>query len=86
MQNLPSQKLAVGSGVTQSLRQFGTVLGISLAFVILGEAPDRAALFQGTFLLMIASGLSVSLLSLGINTRPARGAGQARDGARACRT
>jgi EmrB/QacA subfamily drug resistance transporter len=70
VQNLPPQKLAVGSGVNQAVRQFGTVLGVSLTFAILGDAPSSAPLFHGIYLLMIASGLSVSVLSLGITTVP----------------
>src|SRR5215510_1088019 len=72
VQNLPPQKLAVGSGVNQAVRQFGTVLGVSLTFAILGDAPSAVPLFHGIYLLMIASGLSVSILSLGINTLPKR--------------
>jgi hypothetical protein len=74
VQNLPPQKLAVGSGVNQAIRQFGTVLGVSLTFAILGDAPSAVPLFHGIYLLMIASGLSVSVLSLGINTLPKQGA------------
>lgn len=72
--HLPPQKLAVGSGVNQAIRQFGTVLGVSLTFAILGDAPSAVLPFHGIYLLMIASGLSVSLLSLGIDTLPRRGA------------
>jgi MFS family permease len=72
VQNLPLQKLAVGSRVNQALRQFGTVLGVSLTFAILGDAPSAVPLFHGIYLLMIASGLSVSVLSLGIDTLPKR--------------
>jgi EmrB/QacA subfamily drug resistance transporter len=74
VQNLPRQKLAVGSGVNQAIRQFGTVLGVSLTFALLGDTPSAVALFHGIYLLMIASGLSVSVLSLGIDTLPKRGA------------
>ena len=74
VQNLPPQKLAVGSGVNQAVRQFGTVLGVSLTFAILGDAPSAVPLFHGIYLLMIASGLSVSVLSLGITTLPKQGA------------
>jgi EmrB/QacA subfamily drug resistance transporter len=70
VQNLPPQKLAVGSGVNQAVRQFGAVLGVSLTFAILGDEPSAVPLFHGIYLLMIASGLSVSVLSLGINTLP----------------
>jgi MFS family permease len=74
VQNLPPPKLAVGSGVNQAIRQFGTVLGVSLAFALLGETPSAVPLFHGIYLLMIASGLSVSVLSLGIDTSPKQGA------------
>jgi MFS family permease len=74
VQNLPPQKLAVGSGVNQAIRQFGTVLGVSLTFAILGDAPIAVPLFHGIYLLMIVSGLSVSVLSLGIDTLPKLGA------------
>jgi hypothetical protein len=50
------------------------VLGVSLAFAILGDAPSAVPLFHGIYLLMIASGLSVSVLSLGIDTLPKQGA------------
>lgn len=73
VQNLPPQKLAVGSGVNQAVRQFGTVLGVSLTFAILGDAPSTVPPFHGIYLLMIFSGLSVSLLSLGIRARSASG-------------
>jgi EmrB/QacA subfamily drug resistance transporter len=72
VQSLPPAKLAVGSGVNQAIRQFGTVLGVSLTFALLGPAPEGAAPFSSIFLLMILGGLSVSLLSTGIDTRPAR--------------
>ncbi len=73
VQNLPPQKLAVGSGVSQATRQFGSVLGVSLALAILGNTPSAIAQFQPVFGLMIAGGLSVSLLSLGIDTLTLRG-------------
>lgn len=70
VQQLPAQKLAVGSGVNQAIRQFGSVLGVSLTFILLGAAPDQMVLFQHVFELMMAGGLSVSLLGLWIDTRP----------------
>ena len=69
VQNLPPEKLAVGSGVNQAIRQFGTVLGVSLTFAILGDAPSVVAPFHGIYLLMIFSGLSVTLLSMGLRAR-----------------
>jgi len=74
VQHLPPARLAVGSGVNQAIRQSGSVLGVSLTFALLGPAPDELARFGNIFVLMIVGGLSVSLLSLGIDTRPVRGA------------
>jgi EmrB/QacA subfamily drug resistance transporter len=67
---LPPAKLAVGSGVNQAIRQFAAVLGVSLVFVLLGRTPDTVAVFDRVFMLMISSGVLVSLISLGINTKP----------------
>ncbi|MBI1879824.1 MAG: MFS transporter [Chloroflexi bacterium] len=67
---LPPAKLAVGSGVNQAIRQFATVLGVSLVFALLGRAPDNVAVFDRVFMLMISSGVLVSLISLGINIKP----------------
>jgi MFS family permease len=72
VQGLPPAKLAVGSGVSQAIRQFGTVLGVSLTFALLGAAPEGVEIFRSIFLLMIGGGLSVSLMSSGIDTRPER--------------
>jgi len=66
---LPPQKLAAGSGVNQAIRQFGTVLGVSLTFVLMGAAPATLLPFQHLFLLMLIGGLCVSFVSLGIDTR-----------------
>jgi hypothetical protein len=60
----------VGSGVNQAIRQFAAVLGVSLVFVLLGRTPDTVAVFDRVFMLMISSGVLVSLISLGINTKP----------------
>ncbi len=76
VQHVPQQKLAVGSGVNQAIRQFGTVLGVSLTFALLGSEPDTVELFRNIFVLMMVGGLSVSVLSLGIDTRPAHSAAQ----------
>jgi hypothetical protein len=70
---LPPQKLAVGSGVNQAVRQFGTVLGVSITFVILGSAPSALPLFQHLFGLMVGGGLAVSAIGMGIDTRPVPG-------------
>jgi uncharacterized membrane protein YeiB len=70
VQELPPAKLAVGSGVNQAIRQFATVLGVSLVFALLGRAPDTVTVFDRVFMLMITGGVLVSLIGLGINTKP----------------
>ena len=67
---LPPTKLPVGSGVSLAIRQFATVLGVSLVFALLGRAPDNVTMFDRVFTLMITAGILVSLISLGINTKP----------------
>jgi len=74
VQHLPPAELAVGSGVSQAIRQFGTVLGVALTFALLGPAPEDVELFGNIFVLMIVGGLSVSLISIGIDTRSVPGA------------
>jgi EmrB/QacA subfamily drug resistance transporter len=70
VQELPLAKLAVGSGVNQAIRQFATVLGVSLVFALLGRTPDSVSGFDWIFSLMVSGGVLVSLISLGINTKP----------------
>lgn len=76
--DLPAPQLAVGSGVNQAIRQFGAVLGVSLTFALLGPAPGAIEPFTNIFVLTIAGGLSVSLLSIGVNTGPMRRAVETR--------
>lgn len=70
VQHLAARQLGAGSGVTQALRQFASVLGVVVTVLLLGSAPETAARFAPVFALMLAGGLSVSLISLGI--APAR--------------
>jgi len=37
--------------VNQAIRQFGTVLGVSLTFAILGDAPSAVPLFHRVYLM-----------------------------------
>jgi EmrB/QacA subfamily drug resistance transporter len=66
VQNLASGQLAGGSGAFQALRQFASVFGIVLAVLLLGAAPYSATAFKPIFAVMVAGGLSVSLISLGL--------------------
>jgi EmrB/QacA subfamily drug resistance transporter len=56
VQLLPPPTLAVGSGVSQAIRQFGTVLGVALTFALLGPSPGDVELFKNIFVLMIVGG------------------------------
>jgi MFS family permease len=52
VQLLPPRTLAVGSGVSQAIRQFGAVLGAALTFALLGPSPGDVELFKNIFVLM----------------------------------
>lgn len=61
--------------MNQSIRQMGAVFGVALVVVLLGNAFGSTALdssFQIHFGILIAGGLVTALLSLPIDTRPAR--------------
>jgi len=64
--NLPRQDFAVGGAINQAMRQFGSVLGVALAIVILGEEGSHAeaAAFERAYAVLIAGGLLTALLSL----------------------
>lgn len=66
VQHLPADKLAVGSGVNQAIRQFGTVFGVAITVALLGQA-NNLALFSRVWVMMIGSGILVSVISLGID-------------------
>jgi hypothetical protein len=68
VQNVPRTKLAVGSGINQAIRQFGSVLGVALVIAVLGRAPETVDVFDRVFVLMMTAGLLVSLISLRIDT------------------
>jgi hypothetical protein len=69
---LSAQRFGVGSAVNLSIRQMGSVFGVALVVVLLGNAFDSAALaaFKMYFAVLIAGGLATALLSLPIDTRP----------------
>jgi EmrB/QacA subfamily drug resistance transporter len=71
---LPPQRFGVGSAVNQSIRQMGAVFGVALVVVLVGRAFGSVALesFRIHFLVLITGGLATALLSLPIDTRPAR--------------
>ena len=71
---LPPERFAVGSAVNQSIRQMGAVFGVALVVVLLGNAfgPSAIESFKTHFMVLVAGGLATALLSLPIDTRPAR--------------
>ena len=71
---LPPQRFGVGSAVNQSIRQMGAVFGAALVVVLVGNAVGPTAMdaFRVHFRALIAGGLATALLSLPIDTRPAR--------------
>jgi EmrB/QacA subfamily drug resistance transporter len=69
---LSALRFGVGSAVNLSIRQMGSVFGVALVVVLLGNAFDSAAMaaFKMYFAVLIVGGLATALLSLPIDTRP----------------
>src|SRR5262249_16928452 len=72
---LPPHRFAVGSGVNQAVRQIGSVLGVSVAILLVGSGRGADALvnFSSLFLFLTLAGLVTALVSLAIDTRAAAG-------------
>lgn len=71
-QSLPPDRLGVGGGANQAIRQFGGTLGVALtiAFVAGATSLDEAlSHFDLVWWLLIVGGLATSLLSLPLATR-----------------
>jgi EmrB/QacA subfamily drug resistance transporter len=70
--SLPANRLAVGSGVNQALRQIGGVIGVGVVIALAGRAHGSQALptFQAIFLLLVVGGLATAAVSAAIDTRP----------------
>jgi EmrB/QacA subfamily drug resistance transporter len=64
--SLPAARFAAGSAVSNTSRQVGTVLGISLLVVVLGEVTGRTALaaFQRGWAMMLALSAATALVCL----------------------
>jgi EmrB/QacA subfamily drug resistance transporter len=71
---LPPHRFGVGSAVNQSIRQMGAVFGVAFVVVLLGNAVGPTAMdsFRIHFLVLVAGGLATALLSVPIDTHPAR--------------
>lgn len=70
MHGLPPARFGVGSGVNQAIRQIGSVLGVAITIALLAANPSPRG-FEHVFLLLVISGVTVSLLGLGLRTAPA---------------
>jgi EmrB/QacA subfamily drug resistance transporter len=73
-QSLPPNRSGVGSAVNQAFRQFGGTFGVALTIGFLADPAgivDAMASFDRVWWVIILGGLSVSLLALPLQTRPA---------------
>jgi EmrB/QacA subfamily drug resistance transporter len=71
-QSLPPDRLGVGGGANQAIRQFGGTLGVALtiAFVAGAASLDEALVhFDQVWWLLIVGGVATSMLSLPLVTR-----------------
>jgi EmrB/QacA subfamily drug resistance transporter len=68
---LPAHRFGVGSAVNLAVRQLGSVFGVALVVVLLGESLDMSA-FKTYLAVLTAGGLATAVLCLPIDTRPAR--------------
>jgi len=70
--SLPTNRLAVGSGVNQALRQVGGVLGVGAVVALAGRAHGAEALptFKLIFLMLVLGGFITAAISAAIDTRP----------------
>jgi len=57
---LPPQQYATGSGINQAVRQFGSVIGIALIVVLLGDLGATAH-FEHGYLILVVGGLLTAL-------------------------
>jgi len=72
-QSLPSNRLGVGGGVNQAIRQLGGTLGVALTIAFLttsGASLPGLAAFDHVAVLIVAGGLLTSILCLPLRTRP----------------
>lgn len=70
VRSLPPGRYAVGSAVNQTIRQLGSVLGVSLVVALLGTPTPQSLLgsFDRVFALMVGGGVVAGLISLTIRT------------------
>jgi EmrB/QacA subfamily drug resistance transporter len=75
-QALPPNRLGVGGGVNQAIRQFGGTLGVALTIAFVAGATPATALadFDKVWLLLVGGGVATAGLATLLRTRPAAAA------------
>jgi len=69
---LPAQHYAVGSAVNQATRQIGSVIGVAVTVLLLGQATVERGAFDRVYALHIVLALVTAAICAFVNTRPAR--------------
>ncbi len=67
---LPQNQYGVGSAVNQAVRQIGSVLGVAIAVVLVGQATVALGDFTGMYGLHAVLGLVTAVFCLAVNTKP----------------
>ena len=72
VQGLPPARFAVGSAVTQAVRQLASVLGVATVIALLGTNRQTGSLigFERICILLVAGGLLLSALCLRLEHKP----------------
>lgn len=74
-QAIPPNRLGVGSGANQAIRQFGGTFGVALTIALIGipeSLAEAVSHFERIWWLMIAGGVVSALLSSRLRTAPMR--------------
>jgi len=69
---LPADQYAVGSAVNQATRQIGSVLGVAITVLLLGQHTVQRADFTTLYACHVGLALLTALLCLPVDTRPAQ--------------
>jgi len=70
-QSLPPNRLGVGGGVNQAVRQFGGTLGVALTIALVAapqSLPAALSNFDAVWIMIVIGGVASALLSLGLRT------------------
>lgn len=67
---LPADQYAVGGAINQAIRQVGSVIGVALTVLLLGNAGLQRADFDAVYLCHVGLALLTAALCLPINTLP----------------